>query len=105
MEPRVVQSFFPTLVMIPLAFLVQTFDWQVRAWQVRFNTFPRDYIADQNGQPYVALSRGNAPAEQSILLDYVCPSLFYTPLLVLTLPPDQSEVRPPLRYRATDSFL
>ncbi|TFY64148.1 hypothetical protein EVG20_g6049 [Dentipellis fragilis] len=47
-------SFFPTLLMIPLVYLIQTCDWNVRWWQ-----------------PYVLLSTGNRLAEETLLLDYV----------------------------------
>ncbi|KAA1470826.1 hypothetical protein DENSPDRAFT_836724 [Dentipellis sp. KUC8613] len=52
-------SFFPTLLMIPLVYLIQTCDWNVRWWQ-----------------PYVLLSTGNRRAEETLLLDYVALNRF-----------------------------
>ncbi|KAI0048153.1 hypothetical protein FA95DRAFT_1540239 [Auriscalpium vulgare] len=47
-------SFFAVLFVIPLAYLAINFDWQLRAWQ-----------------PYLILSKGNATAQESLLLDYI----------------------------------
>ncbi|PPQ83480.1 hypothetical protein CVT24_005667 [Panaeolus cyanescens] len=47
-------SFFPTLVILPLAFAWRELDWMLRWYQ-----------------PYIALNRGNATAEDSLLLDYI----------------------------------
>ncbi|VDB84599.1 unnamed protein product [Peniophora sp. CBMAI 1063] len=46
-------AFFPSLLVIPLAFLVRSFDSQLLAWQ-----------------PYMVLDRGNARPQESILLSY-----------------------------------
>ena len=35
LTPRTTQSFFPTAMIIPIAFTVTTFDWMMRWWQVR----------------------------------------------------------------------
>ncbi|KAJ7679767.1 hypothetical protein B0H17DRAFT_1206412 [Mycena rosella] len=48
------QSFFPTLFVIPVGYLWRTLDWMLRWYQ-----------------PYVAMSRGSATAEESVLLDYI----------------------------------
>ncbi|KAJ6510493.1 hypothetical protein C8R45DRAFT_390392 [Mycena sanguinolenta] len=53
-------SFFPTLFVIPVGYLWRILDWALRQWQ-----------------PYVTLARGNATAEESVLLDY----LFLGPIL------------------------
>ncbi|EGN97443.1 hypothetical protein SERLA73DRAFT_75127 [Serpula lacrymans var. lacrymans S7.3] len=47
-------SFIPTLFVAPLGYL-----WSVTDWMLRWY------------QPYVTLSKGEAPAEESILLDYI----------------------------------
>ncbi|OCH83576.1 hypothetical protein OBBRIDRAFT_706987, partial [Obba rivulosa] len=47
-------SFFPTLLVFPLAELWQATDWGIRYWQ-----------------PYVMMSQGNAVARDSVLLDYI----------------------------------
>ncbi|KAH0835619.1 hypothetical protein J3R83DRAFT_9367 [Lanmaoa asiatica] len=47
-------SFFPTLLVVPLAYF-----WSVADWMLRWY------------QPYVTLSEGKAPAARSILLDYI----------------------------------
>ncbi|KAJ7588733.1 hypothetical protein C8J56DRAFT_1077970 [Mycena floridula] len=47
-------SLFPTLLVIPLGYLWRQLDWYIRVYQ-----------------PYVVLSRGNAKAEESLLLDYL----------------------------------
>ncbi|KAJ7280296.1 hypothetical protein C8J57DRAFT_1124912 [Mycena rebaudengoi] len=47
-------SFFPTLFVIPVGYIWRVLDWMLRWFQ-----------------PYVIMSRGNATAEESVLLDYV----------------------------------
>ncbi|KAJ7471870.1 hypothetical protein FB451DRAFT_1089993 [Mycena latifolia] len=47
-------SFFPTLFVIPVGYMWRTLDWMLRWYQ-----------------PYVTMSRGNATAEESVLLDYI----------------------------------
>ncbi|KAF9005096.1 hypothetical protein BDQ17DRAFT_1353790 [Cyathus striatus] len=47
-------SFFPTVLIIPFAFVWRELDWTLRWYQ-----------------PYVVLWNGNAKAEESLLLDYV----------------------------------
>lgn len=47
-------SFFPTLLVVPLAFF-----WSIADWMLRWY------------QPYITLAEGSAPASRSILLDYV----------------------------------
>ncbi|KAF9221127.1 hypothetical protein BS17DRAFT_785959 [Gyrodon lividus] len=47
-------SFLPTLLVVPLAWFWSVMDWMLRWYQ-----------------PYVTLSKGNAPASRSILLDYI----------------------------------
>lgn len=47
-------SFFPTLLVVPLAYF-----WTITDWMLRWY------------QPYVTLAEGNAPASRSILLDYI----------------------------------
>lgn len=54
-------SFFPSLLVIPLAYF-----WAVADWMLRWY------------QPYVTLSEGNAPAARSILLDYIALNRLYT---------------------------
>ncbi|KII84757.1 hypothetical protein PLICRDRAFT_94907 [Plicaturopsis crispa FD-325 SS-3] len=54
-------SFFPTLLVAPLALL-----WGVTDWMIRWY------------QPYVNLSRNSAPAEESLLLDYIALNKLYT---------------------------
>lgn len=46
-------SFFPTLLVVPLAFF-----WSIADWMLRWY------------QPYITLAEGSAPASRSILLDY-----------------------------------
>ncbi|KAF8840118.1 hypothetical protein BDN67DRAFT_996927 [Paxillus ammoniavirescens] len=52
-------SFFPTLLVVPLAYFWSVVDWMLRWYQ-----------------PYVTLSEGNAPASRSILLDYIALNQF-----------------------------
>lgn len=47
-------SFFPTLLVVPLAYFWSLADWMVRWYQ-----------------PYISLAEGNVPASRSILLDYI----------------------------------
>ncbi|KAJ6617982.1 hypothetical protein B0H10DRAFT_2031581 [Mycena sp. CBHHK59/15] len=47
-------SFFPTLFVIPVGYMWRVLDWTLRWFQ-----------------PYVTMSRGNATAEESVLLDYI----------------------------------
>ncbi|KIM44270.1 hypothetical protein M413DRAFT_443289 [Hebeloma cylindrosporum] len=47
-------SFFPTLLIMPFAFAWRELDWNLRWYQ-----------------PYVVLQKGNAVAEESLLLDYI----------------------------------
>ncbi|KAJ7641417.1 hypothetical protein FB45DRAFT_900170 [Roridomyces roridus] len=47
-------SFFPTLFVIPVGYVWRSLDWMVRMYQ-----------------PYVVMVRGNATAEESVLLDYI----------------------------------
>ncbi|KAH8984541.1 hypothetical protein EDB86DRAFT_2810702 [Lactarius hatsudake] len=47
-------AFLPSLLFAPLAFMVQGFDWAIRMWN-----------------PYLILSRGNASADETFLVDYV----------------------------------
>ncbi|KAF8131280.1 hypothetical protein K438DRAFT_1999034 [Mycena galopus ATCC 62051] len=53
-------SFFPTLFVIPVGYMWRILDWALRQYQ-----------------PYVTMARGNATAEESVLLDY----LFLGPIL------------------------
>ncbi|KAF8495945.1 hypothetical protein F5888DRAFT_1615206 [Russula emetica] len=46
-------SFFPTLLFIPLSLMVKAFDWAIRLWN-----------------PYLLLSKGNAPARETLLINY-----------------------------------
>jgi len=50
-------SFFPSLIIVPLALMVQSFDWAIRMWN-----------------PYLILSRGNASADETLLTDYIADS-------------------------------
>ncbi|KAF7416233.1 hypothetical protein PC9H_002498 [Pleurotus ostreatus] len=52
-SPQFLLSFFPTLFVLPVAFLWREIDWMVRWYE-----------------PYVVLSRGHATAEESLLLDF-----------------------------------
>jgi len=54
-------SFFPTLLIAPLALL-----WSVTDWMLRWY------------QPYITLSKGDALAEDSLLLDYIALNKFTT---------------------------
>ncbi|KAJ7119520.1 hypothetical protein C8R44DRAFT_672332 [Mycena epipterygia] len=47
-------SFFPTVFVIPVGYMWRVLDWMLRWYQ-----------------PYVAMSKGNATAEESVLLDYI----------------------------------
>ncbi|KAI0274072.1 hypothetical protein BGY98DRAFT_921139 [Russula aff. rugulosa BPL654] len=47
-------SFFPALLFVPLALMVKAFDFAIRIWN-----------------PYLLLSKGNAPANETLLIDYV----------------------------------
>lgn len=46
-------SFFPALLFVPLALMVRAFDWAIRTWN-----------------SYLLLSKGNAPASETLLLNY-----------------------------------
>ncbi|KAI0300667.1 hypothetical protein B0F90DRAFT_1629338 [Multifurca ochricompacta] len=46
-------SFFPSLIFVPLAYMVHGFDWAIRMWN-----------------PYLILSRGQASADETLLVDY-----------------------------------
>ncbi|KAI6144379.1 hypothetical protein BKA82DRAFT_4177385 [Pisolithus tinctorius] len=59
-------SFFPTLLVVPLAYF-----WSIADWMLRWY------------QPYITLAEGSAPASRSILLDYVRLQL----LIVILLQP------------------
>ncbi|KAI9439330.1 hypothetical protein H4582DRAFT_1948548 [Lactarius indigo] len=50
-------SFLPSLIFAPLAFMVHGFDWAIRMWN-----------------PYLLLSRGNASADETLLVDYIADS-------------------------------
>jgi hypothetical protein len=50
-------SFFPSLILAPLAIMVHSFDWAIRMWN-----------------PYLILSRGNASADETLLVDYIADS-------------------------------
>lgn len=50
-------SFFPSLIIAPLAYMVHGFDWAIRMWN-----------------PYLILSRGNASADETLLVDYIADS-------------------------------
>ncbi|KAF8803177.1 hypothetical protein BYT27DRAFT_7196060 [Phlegmacium glaucopus] len=52
--PQFLASFFPTLVVLPVAIAWRELDWNLRMYQ-----------------PYLVLNKGNARAEESLLLDYV----------------------------------
>ncbi|KAF8812963.1 hypothetical protein BYT27DRAFT_7251401 [Phlegmacium glaucopus] len=52
--PQFLASFFPTLVVLPAAIAWRTLDWDLRRYQ-----------------PYLVLDKGNARAEESLLLDYI----------------------------------
>ncbi|KAI9450036.1 hypothetical protein BJY52DRAFT_1304974 [Lactarius psammicola] len=67
------RAFLPSLVFAPLAFMVHGFDWAIRMWNVR-HTFS---------------SRGNASADETLLIDY--------PLTPLTNPQPS---RPFITYNA-----
>ncbi|KAJ7334785.1 hypothetical protein DFH08DRAFT_879385 [Mycena albidolilacea] len=47
-------SFFPTLFVIPVGYMWRVLDWTLRRYQ-----------------PYVTMAKGNATAEESVLLDYI----------------------------------
>ncbi|KAH9980405.1 hypothetical protein BJV74DRAFT_857216 [Russula compacta] len=44
-------SFFPSLLFAPLVLMIRAFDWAIRMWN-----------------PYLLLSRGNAPADETLLI-------------------------------------
>ncbi|KAI0247421.1 hypothetical protein BJV78DRAFT_1364190 [Lactifluus subvellereus] len=50
-------SYFPSMLFLSLALMIRSFDWSVRLWN-----------------PYLILSRGNARADETLLVDYVEPS-------------------------------
>ncbi|KAH9052759.1 hypothetical protein EDB87DRAFT_1655642 [Lactarius vividus] len=50
-------AFLPSLIFAPLAFMVHGFDWAIRMWN-----------------PYLLLSRGNASADETLLVDYIADS-------------------------------
>ncbi|KAH9036492.1 hypothetical protein EDB85DRAFT_1940369 [Lactarius pseudohatsudake] len=50
-------AFLPSLIFAPLAFMVHGFDWAIRMWN-----------------PYLILSRGNASADETLLVDYIADS-------------------------------
>jgi hypothetical protein len=51
--PQFLASFFPTMVILPFAIAWRELDWNLRRYQ-----------------PYLVLNKGNAKAEESLLLDY-----------------------------------
>ncbi|KAF8259241.1 hypothetical protein EI94DRAFT_1616713 [Lactarius quietus] len=53
-------SFFPSLIFGPLAMMVHSFDWAIRMWN-----------------PYLILSRGNASADETLLVDYIADSRIF----------------------------
>jgi len=53
-------SFFPSLIFAPLAIMVHSFDWAIRMWN-----------------PYLILSRGNASADETLLVDYIADSRMF----------------------------
>jgi hypothetical protein len=53
-------SFFPSLLIAPLAIMVHSFDWAIRMWN-----------------PYLILSRGNASADETLLIDYIADSRMF----------------------------
>lgn len=53
-RPQLLLSFFPTLLVLPVAMLWREMEWSIR-WL----------------HPYVILSKGQAPAAQSLLMDYI----------------------------------
>jgi hypothetical protein len=59
-SPQFLLSFFPTLLVIPVAFLWREMDWMVRWYH-----------------PFVILSRGHASASETLLLDYIAAGVAY----------------------------
>lgn len=57
---------------LPVGYMWRVLDWMLRWYQVtrREPTHPDDPI-NISCQPYVTMSKGNATAEESVLLDYV----------------------------------
>ncbi|KAI6012197.1 hypothetical protein EDC04DRAFT_2956844 [Pisolithus marmoratus] len=53
-SPQFLTSFFPILLVVPLAYF-----WSIADWMLRWY------------QPYVTLAEGSVPASRSVLLDYV----------------------------------
>lgn len=47
-------SFIPSLLIGPIAIMIHSFDWAIRMWN-----------------PYLILSRGNASADETLLIDYI----------------------------------
>lgn len=60
--------------------MVKGFDWAIRMWNVRqIPTFlSASRLTLSHPQPYLLLSKGNAPASETVLLNYVSSS---SPLL------------------------
>ncbi|KAI0247413.1 hypothetical protein BJV78DRAFT_1157192, partial [Lactifluus subvellereus] len=50
-------SYIPSTIFLGLAFMIRSFDWSIRLWN-----------------PYLILSRGNATADEALLVDYVADS-------------------------------
>jgi uncharacterized membrane protein len=53
-------SFFPSLIITPIAIMVYSFDSAIRMWN-----------------PYLILSRGNASADETLLIDYIADSRMF----------------------------
>lgn len=64
-------SFFPTLGIIPIAFSWTALDWMLKWYQ-----------------PYVTLAKGNAVAQETLLLDYVRHFYFVLSKLMANKLPD-----------------
>ncbi|KAI0262062.1 hypothetical protein BC834DRAFT_892909 [Gloeopeniophorella convolvens] len=47
-------AFIPSIIIAPLGYMIYAFDWNIRMWN-----------------PYLLLSRGRAPADETLLLDYI----------------------------------
>ncbi|KAI0247416.1 hypothetical protein BJV78DRAFT_1245577 [Lactifluus subvellereus] len=56
-------SYIPSTIFLGLAFMIRSFDWSIRLWN-----------------PYLMLSRGNATADETLLVNYSLPLITYDAL-------------------------
>jgi len=65
-------------MILPDLIVWRELDWEIRNHEVSWTSAPSPTTCSSPGrlQPYITLSKGNATAEESILLNYVGPPVF-----------------------------